>query len=440
MHDVNDKIAIIGRPNVGKSALFNRIVGRRMAIVDRKPGITRDRLGAEAEWLGRTFTVIDTGGIGIGDDEPLAGQVRFQAEVAIAEASVIVFVTDVMEGIAPLDLEVARNLRSCAEKVIVVVNKCDNANLRHEASAFHQIGFSTLFPISALHGLGIDDLLDEAVNRLPEAAAQPEQQDYKIKIAVVGKPNCGKSTLINALLKENRLLVSAAPGTTRDSIDVAYQSPAGENFMLIDTAGIKRKKSIKQAVEKYSLIRSEQAIRRSDVVVMMVDAEAGLTTTDSKIAQTIMSEGKSCVIAANKWDLIHGVKQAEYRDYIYRRLKFLDFAPVVFLSAVKGKKIGTVMHRANLVYTESMKKITTPAINKLFQQALQKHQPPVHRGKRLKIYYVTQISTAPPKFLIFLNDPLLLKTQYLNYLENRIRAEYRFSGAPIKFELRNRSG
>ena len=397
MSELNNKIAIIGRPNVGKSALFNRIVGRRVAIVDRKPGITRDRLGAGAQWQGRAFTLIDTGGLGIGDDEPLYEQVHFQAEVAIAEAHAIIFVVDITDGIAPLDQEVAQMLRSESEKVIVAVNKCDNQKLMDQAALFHKLGFSDLFPISAIHGLGVADMLDLAVKDFPVEDSAEVQEDYDVKIVVAGKPNAGKSTLINALLDENRLVVSATPGTTRDSIDVEYVSPSGEKFLLIDTAGIKRKKSIKEAVEKYSLIRSEEAIQRCDVAILMLDAEAGLSTTDLKIAHMIISEGKSCVIAANKWDLIYGVKRAEYKEYVYDKLRFLDYAPIVFLSAAKGRDIDKVMHRATLVYTESRKKITTPAINNLVQKALDRHQPPLVSGRRLKIYYVTQVSDAPPR-------------------------------------------
>jgi len=434
-----NKIAIIGRPNVGKSALFNRIIGQRVAIVDRKPGITRDRLGAEAEWFGTAFTLIDTGGIGIGSDEPLVQQVQLQAEIAIAEAAVILLVVDVIDGIMPLDREVADILRRKSEKVILAANKCDNQKLADGAAVFHELGFPKVFPISAFHGRGIDDLLDAAAEMLPQEDSAPPEEESRVKVAVVGKPNAGKSTLINSLINENRLVVDSLPGTTRDAIDVPYQSPSGKKFLLIDTAGIKRKRKIKQAVEKYSLIRSEQAIARCDVALMMVDAEAGISTTDARIARMITSSGKSCIITTNKWDLIRGVTQRDYREEVYDRLRFLSFAPVIFISAATGKNVEKAMRTINFVHRQGLTKISTPEINQIIHKAQERHQPPLVSGRRLKIYYVTQTSTAPARFLIFVNDPDLLKTSYLNYLVNQIRRHHPYTSIPILFDLRRRN-
>ena len=430
-------VAIVGRPNVGKSALFNRLVGRRVAIVDPVAGITRDRLGAEAEWRGVGFTLIDTGGIVPYPEEPLVEQVRLQAEVAIAESDVLLLVLDVTDGLTPLDQEVAELLRPAAARVVCVANKCDNARLSELRHDFARLGFGDVFGVSALHGLRIEMLLDEVVRRLPEAAEAPSEH-AAVRVAIVGKPNVGKSSFVNTLLKAMRLGVDSAPGTTRDAVDVAYRGPHGERFVLIDTAGIKRKKSTKVAVEKYSAIRSEEAIARCDVAILMMDAAAGVTTTDAKIAHMVEQHKKGCVIAVNKWDLIEEFRQKEYTPRVYERLPFLDHCPVLYTVATKGTNVGRTIGRARKVFERGAIKIGTGRLNELIAKALAAHQPPVVRNKRLKVYYATQTRTNPPTFLLFVNNPKFVKADYLAYLTNRIRAVEPYEGNPIVLRLRPR--
>ncbi len=449
------QVAIVGRPNVGKSALFNRLVGRRVAIVDQVAGITRDRIGAEAEWRGVRFALTDTGGIMPAPDEPLVEQVRLQAEVAIAESDVVLLVCDVRDGITPLDEEVAALLRPAASRVVCVANKCDNDpqhELRHE---FARLGFGDVYGVSALHGLRLGALLDEVVRRLP-TGAEPGGERRAVRVAIVGKPNVGKSSFVNALLHEKRLVVDASPGTTRDAVDVAYRGPHGERFVLIDTAGIKRKKSTRVAVEKYSAIRSEEAIARCDVTILMIDASAGVTATDAKIAHIIEQHAKGCVIAVNKWDLVAaprrgvrdeaqaggtpaGVRQKEYTPQLYDRLRFLTHCPVLYTVATKGTNVGRALGRARKVFEAGAVRITTGRLNEVIEKAVRGYQPPVVRNRRLKIYYATQTRANPPTFLLFVNDPKLAKSSYLAYLTNCIRQAEPYEGNPIVLRLRPRS-
>jgi GTP-binding protein len=431
-------VAIVGRPNVGKSALFNRLVGRRLAIVDATAGITRDRLGAAAEWKGVRFTLTDTGGIVPDPAEPLVEQVRLQAEVAIAESDVLLFVVDVMDGPTPLDQEVAERLRPAAAKVVCVANKCDNAELAASRHEFARLGLGEVFGASALHGLRIAELLDEVVRRLPRRGAAEAESEAGVRVAIVGKPNVGKSSFINALLKQKRLVVDSAPGTTRDAVDVAYRGPHGERFVLIDTAGIKRKRSTKEAVEKYSAIRSEEAIERCNVAILMLDASAGVTTTDAKIAHLIEGARKGCVIAVNKWDLVEELTQKEYTAQLLVRLPFLSHCPVLYTVATVGTNVGRALGRARKVVEAGAIKIGTGRFNELVATAVKAHQPPVVRNRRLKIYYATQSGTNPPAFLLFVNDPVLVKADYLAYLVGRIRAVEPYEGSPVVLRLRRR--
>ncbi len=432
-----NKIAIVGRPNVGKSALFNRIVGRRIAIVDRQAGITRDRLGAPAEWNGVRFTVIDTGGIVVNSHEPLIKQVHFQAEVAMAEAQVILFVLDVAEGINRLDREVADIIRKTDKPVILVVNKCDRTLDDHRTAEFYSLGFGDIFPISAIHGLGVGEILDTVVENLPETAENISVREG-IRVAVVGKPNVGKSTFINYLLKENRLVVDDTPGTTRDAVDVTYLDNKGRCFVLVDTAGIKRSRRVKEAVEKYSFLRSQAAIERCDVVVLMLDAMPGVTVGDSKIAHMVHNAGKSCVIAVNKWDTAVEYKQKDYTVHIHEKIPLLNYCPVEYTMATQGKNVGRTLNTALKVFKEGGYQLSTGRLNKIIQSALENYQPPAVNRKRLKIYYATQVGKHPPHILVFVNDRKLVRTQYLNYLINYIRKQQPFTGNPVRLSLRRR--
>jgi len=452
-------IAIVGRPNVGKSSLFNRILGKRVAIVEKHSGTTRDRLGEKTNWKDVPFEVVDTGGILTDPKEQLAKMVKFQAEVAILEASVILFVVDVSEGLTPLDIEIAEILRKAGrKKIIVVVNKCDSPERLESAAEFYSLGFEKVVGVSATHGLGINYLLDEAISDLPEEV--PLEGEAALRIAVVGQPNAGKSTFINFVLGEERLIVHESPGTTRDSIDVLYETEDGEKILFIDTAGIRRKRSMSRPIEKLSSLRAERSIGNCDVALLILEAPKGPTTGDSRIAHIIQEKQKSCVLVVNKWDLLEGILQKQYAKTVYQKLPFLSYCPMVFAVATVGNGVIETLRTAREVHTESMKRIPTPVLNNLLRKALRDSPPPLvtpaHRGRtgrpaaakptaspgrarRLKVYYATQTGAAPPRFRLFVNSAELASKTYLSYLTNRIRSSFPFPGSPILLSLKGRT-
>ena len=432
-----NRIAIVGRPNVGKSALFNRIAGRRIAIVDMQSGITRDRITTAVEWSGEKFELIDTGGIIVNSKEALVEQIHFQAQVAMEEAQVILFTVDVTSGITALDQDVAAIIRKSDKPVLLVVNKCESDLNDPRLGEFYSLGFPDVFPVSAIHGLGINELLDSAIKNLPEDGGAASEESG-IRVAVVGKPNVGKSTFINYLLKENRLVVDNAPGTTRDSVDVPYQDDKGNRFILVDTAGIKRSRRITEAVEKYSFLRSQDAIQRCDAAILMIDAAEGITTGDAKIARLVGEAGKSCVIAVNKWDLVTEYRQKEYAGHIANSLPVLSYSPVVFTRASEGVNIHKTLALTHRAYMEGGREVPTSSLNRIVQDALQAFQPPVVKGKRLKIYYATQVGSHPPRVLLFVNDRQLIKTPYINFIANRIRGKFPFTGNPLRVSATRR--
>ncbi len=449
-------VALVGRPNVGKSMLFNRLAEERLAVVDAVPGTTRDRLVTEAEWAGVVFDVVDTGGIDPaalrGGREPLSvgsvdfiEQIRVQAEVAIQEADAILFVTDAESGVTPADHEVAEILRRNQREldgqpwppILLVVNKADSAARREQAYQFYELGMGDPYPISALHGTGTGDLLDALVTLFRQTAE--EQEDDSIRVAIVGKPNVGKSSLLNRLLGQERAIVSPIPGTTRDAVDtrLIYE---GVPITLIDTAGIRRRGRIEPGVEKYSVLRSLRAIERSNVALLLVDATAGLTAQDTHIAGFILDEWKSSVVIVNKWDAIQ--KDTYTMDnYILRvrhELNFMDYVPVLFISAKTGQRVHQVLPLALRVNEERLARISTSKLNQILRKAQDQHPAPTRAGKQLKIYYGTQVRSDPPTFLLHVNDPKLAHFTYVRFLENRIREEYSFLGTPIRIILRPR--
>jgi len=450
-------VAIVGRPNVGKSTLFNRLAGERLSIVDDTPGTTRDRLFAETEWNGRRFHIIDTGGIdptvGRGK-EPLSissaefiQEIKDQAMVAIREADVIVFLTDALSGVTGADEEVTEILRARQTKVdgvkqppiLLVVNKADNAELRGNAFDFYQLGLGDPFPISAIHGTGTGDLLDAITESLPESSLLEE--DDSIKISLVGKPNVGKSSLLNKLVGEERSIVSPIAGTTRDAVDTPIHYE-GVDITLIDTAGIRKRGKIDRGVEKYSVIRSLRAIERSDVALLMIDATQPITAQDTHIAGFIMDAWKSAVVLVNKWDAIEKdtFTMESYRERIYQALNFMDYVPTLFISAVTGQRVSSVIPEALRVQEERMVKIRTSELNRILMRAQDQHAPASKTGRILRIYYGTQVRSDPPTFMLFVNDPKLAHFTYLRYLENQMRKVYPFSGTPIRLVLKPRSG
>ena len=450
-------VALVGRPNVGKSTLFNRLAGERLAVVDEVPGTTRDRLMTEAEWIGKTFIIVDTGGIdptqiGTGrSQQPLSTgsaeyiqQIRSQAEIAIREADVVLFLTDAESGVTPADYEVAQILRrnqvevggQLKPPVLLVVNKSDSGARRLAAMEFYELGLGDPYPISAQHGTGTGDLLDALVAAFPEGE---QVEDDSVKIAIAGKPNVGKSSLLNRLLGEERAIVSPIAGTTRDAIDT-YLTYNDVPITLIDTAGIRRRGKIAPGVEKFSVLRSLQAIERADVVLLVLDATEPLSAQDAHIAGFILDAWKSAVVVVNKWDAIEkdNLTMDAYTQQIRKDLNFMDFVPVLFISAKTGQRVDKVLPLALRVQEERLMRLTTSRINQVLQNAQNRHAAPSHSGQQLRIYYGTQVRSDPPTFLIYVNDPKLAHFSYLRYLENRLREEHPFIGTPIRLVLRPR--
>ena len=434
-------VAIVGRPNVGKSTFFNKISGRRISIVEDVPGVTRDRITADTEWLGREFTLIDTGGIDPKSDDELFSQMRDQAETAIELADVICFFADARDGLTEDDKEVANLLRKAGKPVLLVINKVDYLGLNDSLYEFYELGLGDPIGISSVNMLGFGDLLDQIISLLPEREQTDETVIHPIQLAVVGRPNVGKSSLTNRLLGEKRTMVSEIAGTTRDAIDSPYTDRNGVAFNIIDTAGIRRKRSIEEeSLERYSVLRSIAAIRRCDVALLLIDAVDGVTEQDTKIAGLIHDEGKAAIVIVNKWDLPEketGTYE-KYRKKILDDLKFMTYAPILFISAKTGQRVDTVLAKAKEVYDTAGKRITTGILNDVLNDALNDLQPPVQGGKRLKIYYATQNGIRPPSFVLFVNEEKLMQFSYQRYLENYFRKAFDFTGTPIRFILREK--
>lgn len=433
-------VAIVGRPNVGKSTLFNKLIGTRLSIVDDTPGVTRDRIYGDCEWLGHNFLLVDTGGIEPYSDDVILKQMRAQAEIAIETADVIIFVTDLTCGVLAADQEVASMLLKSGKPVVLCVNKCDSVGaVNPEIYEFYNLGLGDPYPVSAVHGHGSGDMLDEVIKYLPENDDNEEDDDEVISVAVIGKPNVGKSSLVNKICGENRTIVSDIAGTTRDTTDTFIENKFGK-FNFIDTAGIRRKSKINDAIEKFSIIRAKMAVERANVCVIMIDAEEGFTEQDSKIAGIALEAGKACVIAVNKWDAVEkdGNTMNEYKKKLQNDFSFMSFAPFVFISAKTGQRLDRLFEIITYVHSQNSMRISTGKLNEVLAEATARVQPPTDKGKRLKIYYMTQASTRPPAFVFFVNDAQLFHFSYQRYLENQIREVFGLNGTPVRFIIRER--
>ena len=431
-------LCIVGRPNVGKSTLFNKIVGKRIAITEDTPGVTRDRIYAEAEWLGNYFTVIDTGGLEPNNEEIIMSNIRKQAEVAIDTADVILFVVDGKEGLTDVDNEIGNILRKSGKRIVLGCNKIDNINKIENVYEFYELGLGEPMAISGEQGLGLGDLLDEIVEKFPEERNTEYDEDI-IKVSIIGKPNVGKSSLINNILGEERVIVTNIPGTTRDAID-SYVDYNDEKYIFIDTAGLRKKKKIYEDVERYSVVRTLAAIDRSNICVLVIDATEGITEQDTKIAGYAHDNGKGMIIAVNKWDIINKDTDTvkEFTKEIRNTLGFVLYAPIVFVSALTGQRVDKLLQMINLVNNNYNLRIKTGVLNDIINQAVLMNQPPSDKGNRAKIYYGTQVSVKPPKFLIFVNDKELMHFSYTRYLENQVRDHFGFDGVPIHIEYREK--
>lgn len=430
-------VAIVGRPNVGKSTIFNRIVGERISIVEDVPGVTRDRIYSSAEWLTHEFNIIDTGGIELGN-EPFLDQIRQQAEIAIDEADVIVFLTNGREGVTAADEIVAKILYRSKKPVVLGINKIDNPEMREMIYDFYSLGFGEPYPISGSHGLGLGDLLDEVVKNFK----QEEEEDYAedvIKFSLIGRPNVGKSSLVNALLGEERVIVSNVAGTTRDAIDSSYTYD-GQDYVIIDTAGMRKKGKVYETTEKYSVLRALRAIERSDVVLSVIDGEEGIIEQDKKIAGYAHDAGRAIVIVVNKWDVVDKDEKTmnKWEKNIREHFQFLDYAPIVFLSAKTKKRIHTLLPIINMASENHALRVQSSVLNEVVMDAVAMNPTPTDNGKRLRIYYATQVAVKPPTFVVFVNDPELMHFSYERFLENRIRDAFGFEGTPIRIIARAR--
>ena len=430
-------VAVVGRPNVGKSTFFNKVIGRRIAIVEDTPGVTRDRIYAETEWNGIEFAIIDTGGIEPDSEDIILSQMRQQAEIAMDTADVILFLVDGKDGLTSADREVANMLRRRGREVILVVNKIDSHKLPDDFYDFYELGLGEPIPISAANMLNFGDLLDEIVNAFPKE--QYEEEEDVIKIAVIGKPNVGKSSLINELVGENRVIVSPIAGTTRDSIDTPFEKD-GDRYMLIDTAGIRRKSKVTEDIERYSVIRAVAAIERSDVALLMIDAAEGITEQDKKIAGVAHEAGKGIIVVVNKWDLIAKETNTmrDFKRKIEAEFPFMTYAPSVFISVKDHQRIDNVINMAKYVAETRAMRVPTGQLNALLQDAMMMKQPPSDKGRRLRIYYVTQVGIKPPLFSFKINSRPLMHFSYARYLENKVREGFGFEGTSIKFVFREK--
>ena len=431
-------VAFVGRPNVGKSTLFNKIAGKRISIVEDVPGVTRDRVYAEAEWLKYNFTIIDTGGIEPESGDIILSQMRRQAQIAIDTATVIVFIVDGKEGLTPADEEVAQMLRKSKKPIVLVVNKIDSLKEENNAFEFYNLGIGDPITISASQGLALGDMLDRVVSYFPDESLNEEEEEY-IKIAMVGKPNVGKSSLINKLLGEERVIVSDIPGTTRDAIDSVLETEEGK-FILIDTAGLRRKSKIKEEIERYSAIRTLAAVERADVCILMIDATEGVTDQDEKIIGYAHEEGKAIMVVVNKWDLVEKDDRTmdNFKKTLQAKMSFIEYASYLFISAKTGQRVHKVLSAAKECYDNYSKRISTGILNDVINKAVLMKEPPIVGLKRLKIFYVTQAETKPPLFIFFVNDTQALHFSYERYLINQLRSNFDFKGTTIKVQFRER--
>lgn len=433
-------VAVVGRPNVGKSTLFNKLIGQRLSIVENTPGVTRDRIYAECEWLGHSFMLVDTGGIEPQSDDVILSQMRRQAEVAIERASVIILVVDVRDGVTATDHDVAQMLLKSGKPVILCVNKCDGVgDVPPEFYEFYNLGLGDPIAVSSVHGHGTGDLLDEVLRYLPEEDPEDEEDDV-IRVAVIGKPNVGKSSLINRMAGEERVIVSDIAGTTRDAVDTRVENEYGK-FLFIDTAGIRRKSKVLDNIERYSVLRAFMAVDRADVAVIVIDTTVGFTEQDSKVAGYAHEQGKACIVAVNKWDAVENKTDKtmkEFTDRLEKDFSFMSYVPFIFISAMAGQRVSRLYELIHVVAERNAFRATTGQLNDLLSVAVARVEPPSDKGKRLKIYYMTQASTKPPTFVAFVNRKDLFHFSYQRYLENQIRNTFNLEGTPIRFIVRER--
>lgn len=431
-------VGIIGRPNVGKSTLFNKLVGKRLSITEDTPGVTRDRLYSEVEWQNNSFVIIDTGGLELDDEGNFQKEIEFQADIAIESADIIMFVVDGKEGMTALDEQIADKLRKSGREVILVVNKIDTRDTPLSVYDFYSLGFENVQIISAEQSFGLGDLLDQVTDRFPYNKSEDEDNN-RLNIAIIGKPNVGKSSFVNSLLKEERVIVSNVPGTTRDSIDTEYERN-GKKYTMVDTAGLRRQRSVDTRVEKYSVIRTYNAVDRADMCLFFIDANEGITEQDSKIIGYAHDNNKASIIVVNKWDLIEKETNTmrNFEAEIRNNLGFASYAPIVFVSVKTGQRIDKLFEKIEEVDENYSFRVRTGVLNTLLRDAMLVNPPPTKKGKRLKIFYMSQVTTRHPKFLIYVNDKELLHFSYVRFLENKIRENFNFEGVPIQFEARNR--
>ena len=432
-------VAIVGRPNVGKSLLFNKLIGQRLSIVEDTPGVTRDRIYGETDWNGRRFTLVDTGGIEPNTDSQILNFMREQAQIAIDNATVIIFLCDIKTGLTASDQEVANMLLRSGKPIVLGVNKMDSTGaLNPDIYEFYNLGLGDPIPVSAVYGHGTGDLLDACVRYFPEEDFAEEDEDY-IKVALIGKPNVGKSSLVNRILGEQRVIVSDVAGTTRDAIDSKFENQQGK-YIFIDTAGMRRKSKVEENVEKYSVLRATMAIERSDVCLIMIDAQEGVTEQDTKVAGLAHNAGKACIIVVNKWDAVEkdGKTMDTYREQVRTDLAYMTYAPILFISALTGQRVHRLFELINYVNEQSAVRITTGMLNNVLSDAQTRVQPPTDKGRRLKIYYMTQVGVKPPHFVCFCNDARLFHYSYKRYLENQLRSVFGLEGTPIIISIREK--